>query len=85
MTLQLQGLLEKIGLIHCVLTFVKDEGGNLGSMAMTLQSIINCKLIKILEVYEGICFGHVTSKTCKYATNDDKVSIGLFLVSVKGP
>ncbi len=36
MVLQLQGLLEKIGLIHCVLVFVKDEGNNLGSMAMTL-------------------------------------------------
>jgi hypothetical protein len=40
MTLQLQGLLEKIGLIHHVLTFVKDEGGNLGSMATTLQYVI---------------------------------------------
>jgi hypothetical protein len=29
MTLQLQGLLEKIGLIHCVLAFVKDDSGNL--------------------------------------------------------
>jgi hypothetical protein len=36
MTLLLQGLLEKIGLIHCVLTFVKDEGGNLGSITTTL-------------------------------------------------
>jgi hypothetical protein len=61
MTLQLQGLLERIGLIHCVLTFVKDEGRDLGSMATTLQSIINCKLINILQVYEGICFGHVMS------------------------
>ncbi len=75
----------KIGLIHRVLTFVKDEGENLGSMATTLQSIINCKLINILQVYEGICFGHVMSKACKYATNDDKVSIGLFFVSVKSP
>jgi hypothetical protein len=75
----------KNGLIHRVLTFVKDEGGNLGSMATTLQSIINCKLINILQMYEGICFGHVTSKACKYTTNHDKVSIGLFLVNVKGP
>jgi hypothetical protein len=36
MALQLQGLLEKIGLIHHVLAFVKDEGNNLGSMAMAL-------------------------------------------------
>jgi hypothetical protein len=36
MVLQLQGLLEKIGLIHHVLFFVKDEGKNLGSMVTTL-------------------------------------------------
>jgi hypothetical protein len=35
MVLQLQGLLEKIGLIHHVIVFVKDEG-NLRSMATTL-------------------------------------------------
>jgi hypothetical protein len=36
MALQLQGLLEKFGLIHCVFAFVKDEGRNLGPMAMAL-------------------------------------------------
>jgi hypothetical protein len=36
MTLQLQGLFEKFGLIYCVLAFVKDEGNNLGFMATTL-------------------------------------------------
>jgi hypothetical protein len=36
MILQLQDLLEKIGLIHRVFAFVKNEGGNLGSMATTL-------------------------------------------------
>ncbi len=71
MALQLQGLLEKFGLIHCVLTFVKDEGKNLGSMAMALQSIVDCKLLKISWVYKGTCFGHVMSKVCHYTTNDD--------------
>jgi len=64
MTLQLQGLLEEIGLIHRVLAFVKDEGGNLGFMATTLQSIIDCRLLEILQVYKGTCFGHVMSKAC---------------------
>ncbi len=36
MALQLQGLLEKFGLIHYVIAFVKDEGNNLGFMAMPL-------------------------------------------------
>jgi hypothetical protein len=84
MVLQLQGLLEKIGLIHHVLTFVKDEGNNLGSMAMTLKFIIvNCEPLKMLWVYEGTCFRYVMSKACQYATNDDKVLVGLTLVSAK--
>jgi hypothetical protein len=32
----IQGLLEKFGLIHRVLAFVKDEGNNLGFMVMAL-------------------------------------------------
>jgi hypothetical protein len=36
MVLQFQGLLEKIGLIHHVLVFVKDERKNLGSMVTAL-------------------------------------------------
>ncbi len=83
MALQLQGLLEKFGLIHCVFAFVKDEGRNLGPMAMALWSIVDCEPLKMLRMCEGICFGHVMSKSCQYATNDDKVSIRLTLVSVK--
>ncbi len=51
--LQLQTLLENFELIHHVITFVKDEGINLGYMAITLQSIIECEPLKLLQVYEG--------------------------------
>jgi hypothetical protein len=37
----------------------------------------------MLQMCEGTCFGHVMSKACQYATNDDKVSIRLILVDVK--
>jgi hypothetical protein len=77
MALQLQGLLEKFGLIHHVFGLVKNEGKNLGSMATTLRSIIDCKTLRILQLYERTCFGHVMSKICQYATNDDKVSTRL--------
>jgi hypothetical protein len=33
--------------------------------------------------YEGICFGHVMFKVCQYGTNDDQVSMGLTLVTLK--
>jgi hypothetical protein len=63
---------------------VKNEGSNLGIVVVALQSIIDCELFKLLRVYEGICFEHVMFKTCQYATNDDKVLVGLSLVEVEG-
>ncbi len=41
--LQLLILLEKNGLLYCVIDFVKDEGNNLGTMVTTIQSIIDCE------------------------------------------
>jgi len=76
-------MLEKIGLIHQMITFVKDEGNILGTMAVALWSIIDCELLKLLQVYEGTCFGSVMSKMCQYETNDNKVLVGLTLVNVK--
>jgi hypothetical protein len=34
-------------------------------------------------MYESTCFGHVMSKTCQHATNDDKVLARLTLMNVK--
>ncbi len=66
-----------------MITFVKDEGNNLGMMSTTLKSIIHYELLKFLWVYESTCFEHVMIKTCQYVMNDDKVLMGLSLVSVK--
>ncbi len=70
---------------YCIekITFVKDESNNLIIMATTLQLIVDCEPLKLLRGYEGTCFGHIMSTTCQYATNDDKVSIGLRSVNVK--
>jgi hypothetical protein len=48
---------------------------NLTNMATTLHSIINYGPLKILKVYIYVCFEHVMSKACQYATNDDKIFI----------
>jgi hypothetical protein len=53
MALQLQTLLEIFELIHHVISFMKVEGVNLGSMAITLQFVIDFKPLKLLQVYEG--------------------------------
>ncbi len=83
MTIQIQVLLDKFDLLHPIITFVKDEGTNLSGMAATLYSIINYEPLKILKVQEGTCFGHAMSKACQYATNDEKVYVGLRNVNVK--
>jgi hypothetical protein len=52
-------------------------------MIATLHSIIDYEPLNIYRVYEGTCSGHVISKACRYATNDDKVFVRLKNVSVK--
>jgi hypothetical protein len=52
-------------------------------MVAILQSIVDYEPLKLFMVYEGTCFGHVMFKMCQYATNDDKVFIGLKNVNVK--
>jgi hypothetical protein len=64
MDIQLQVLLDKFGLLHQFIAFVKDESTNIFAMVVALHSIIDCEPLKILRVYEGTCFGHVMSKVC---------------------
>jgi hypothetical protein len=64
MVVQLQVLLDRLNLLHQVITFVKDEGINLSAMAAVLHYIINYGPLNIHKVYEGTCFGHVMSKAC---------------------
>jgi hypothetical protein len=40
---QFQSLLEKFGLLHWVIAFVKNEGTNMTIMKTTLRSIIDCE------------------------------------------
>jgi hypothetical protein len=61
-----------------VVVFVKNEGTNLIFITITLCSIVDYHPLKLQQVYEGTCFGHVMFKTClQYATNDDKVATRL--------
>jgi hypothetical protein len=41
--------------MHHMIAFVKDEGNNLISMVTTLCSIVNYRLLKLQQVYEGMC------------------------------
>jgi hypothetical protein len=83
MAVQLQVLLDRFGLLHRVIAFIKDKSINLSAMATILHSIIDYEPLNIIRVYEGTCFGHVMSRACQYATNDENVFVRLRNVSVK--
>jgi len=76
-------LLEKIGLLHQVIDFVKNESINFATMATTLHFIIDYELLKSLKVYESTWFGHKMSRAYHSDTNDNKVFVKLQHVSVK--
>ncbi len=68
--------------MHCMIAFVKYEGNTLLSMA-TLHSIVNYCLLKLQQVNEGTCFGHLMSKAYQYAINDEEVIARLKQVNLK--
>jgi len=74
MVAQLCSLLEKYDLMHHMIKFVKNKGINLISMATTLCFVVDCRLLKLQQVYEGTCFSHIMSKACQYGNNDEKVT-----------
>ncbi len=57
MAIQLKSLLEKHGLLHQVIAFVKDEGNKLIVMATTLHLIVDCEPLKLFRVYKGTPLG----------------------------
>jgi hypothetical protein len=44
---------------------VKNEGANLNAMTIVLNSIINCKMLNVIENFQATCFGHAFSKACQ--------------------
>ncbi len=69
MDLQVNEVLTKHGFNAQVITYVKDEGGNLSTMTTTLTSVVSCEVLGLATPFVGACWGHVMSKCCQYATN----------------
>jgi hypothetical protein len=56
MAIQLESLFTKFGLMHHVIAFVKDESKNLTTMASTLHFVIDYQPLRLIKVYECMCF-----------------------------
>jgi len=76
-------LLHKYGLRKKIIAYVKDNGSNLTIMIIALKAVVNYEPLGLEESFQGICFGHVFSKTCQYGIAKEKVCKDLNYVSIK--
>ncbi len=74
----------KFNLINKIITYVKDERGNLSTLVATLTIVVDCVPLQIDTPYLRTCFKHVMSKAWQYATNHDHVCLGTKEVNLKG-
>jgi hypothetical protein len=74
-----EAFFNKIQLTKKVITYVKNEGSNLNTLATTLSFVV----LRILLQLVGWSFMHVMNMFCKYATNDTKIFIVMGEVSLK--
>jgi hypothetical protein len=75
-------VLAKHGFITWVITYVKDEGGNLSTMTTALTSMVPCQALGLTTPFVGACWGQAMFKCCQYAIDGNKVSSRL-IVSTK--
>jgi hypothetical protein len=52
-------------------------------LANPLKFVVKCETLGLEESFQGTCFCHAFSRTCQYATTDDKVYKNLKYVFIK--
>jgi len=57
-------LLDKVSFTQKIFAYVKDEDFNLQSCASVLNSVVLCASLAMMELFDGLCFGHALSKVC---------------------
>jgi hypothetical protein len=81
---QVKVLLHFFGLFDRVIAYVKYKGFNLNTLTNTLTSVVYYFPLQLACPFVGSCFGHAMFKATQYATNNIKVCVGFFEVSLKG-
>jgi hypothetical protein len=66
-----------------VITCVKYKGKKLATLNSSLSNAISCGVLQLERSCSGVCFGHLMSKVCQYATNEDVVCQGMKEISLK--
>ncbi len=83
MVVQVKDLLSLYNLLNKLITYVKDEGGNLSIHAQALTLVVSCGPLGLAVPWKGSCFGHAFNKLCQYACNETKICVGFREVSLK--
>ena len=76
-------LLNEFKLTDKIVACVKDEGANLATFERALQLIVSCDILGLAKPFSSACFGHIMSKVCQYATNDEQMCKSMKEVSLK--
>jgi hypothetical protein len=63
MAMQVKDFLSFYNLLEKLIPYVKDESGNLMTLARILPSIINYIFMAFFVFWQGSCFDHAFSKT----------------------
>jgi len=83
MVIQVKEILLSYNLLDKLITYMKDEGGNMSTLARALSFVVNCAPLKLAALWQGSCFGHTFNKTCHYACNDATICFGFWEVGLK--
>jgi hypothetical protein len=84
LTIHVKSLVVEFNLTNKIITYVKDEGINLNTLAVALTSVVSSDSLQLDTPYPRTCFAHVMSKACQYAINHDQVSNGMHELILKG-
>jgi hypothetical protein len=66
-----------------IVAYMKNERSNLNTLELAFLQLVNYEPWQLTSPYVGACFGHAMSKTCQYATLDDKICVGMTQASLK--
>ncbi len=83
MPAQMKTFLSSYNLLDKVISYVKDEGGNLSILTKIISFMVKCALFAFDTSWQCIQFGHAFNKACQYACNDTKVDVGFQEINFK--
>jgi hypothetical protein len=83
MVVQIKDSFSSYNLLDKLITYLKDQGCNLSTLARVFSSMVKCAPLTLTVLRKVSCFGHAFNKECQYAYNDTNVYVGFWEVSLK--